>query len=69
MKKKVNIFIAAILICSCSDVKEVDTSVYLDASQSVENRVDALLSQMTLSEKIGQMDMVAIWDRDRIVKQ
>ncbi len=34
---------------------EVDKSVYMDASQDVETRVEALLAQMTLEEKIGQM--------------
>lgn len=33
----------------------VDTAVYMDVSASVEDRVAALLSQMTLEEKIGQM--------------
>jgi len=33
----------------------VDTSVYLDSTKSVEERVAALLSQMTLEEKIAQM--------------
>ena len=33
----------------------VDASVYMDTSVSVEERVAALLSQMTLEEKIGQM--------------
>lgn len=34
---------------------EVDKSVYMDASQDVETRVEALLAQMTLEEKIAQM--------------
>lgn len=34
---------------------EVDKSVYMDATQDVEIRVEALLAQMTLEEKIGQM--------------
>ena len=33
----------------------VDKSVYMDASQDVETRVESLLAQMTLEEKIGQM--------------
>lgn len=32
-----------------------DTSVYMDASQDVEVRIEALLSQMTLEEKAAQM--------------
>ncbi len=35
--------------------EEVDRSVYMDASQDVEKRVEALLTQMTLEEKIAQM--------------
>lgn len=46
---------------------EVDTSVYLDPSRPVDERVEALLSQMTLDEKIGQMDMVSEWDQDSIL--
>ncbi len=34
---------------------EVDKSVYMDSGASVEDRVAALLAQMTLEEKIGQM--------------
>ncbi|WP_051226532.1 glycoside hydrolase family 3 N-terminal domain-containing protein [Butyrivibrio sp. MC2013] len=36
-------------------VSEADTSVYMDASQDIETRVAALLSQMTVEEKAGQM--------------
>lgn len=34
---------------------EVDKSVYMDASQDVETRIEALLAQMTLEEKVAQM--------------
>ena len=37
------------------EVSEPDKSVYMDPTQEVETRVEALLSQMTLEEKIGQM--------------
>ena len=43
---------AAIAAPSCSDNAD---PVYKDASQSVERRVDDLLSRMTLEEKVGQM--------------
>lgn len=33
----------------------IDKSIYMDADRNVEERVEALLSQMTLEEKIGQM--------------
>lgn len=35
---------------------------YKDASLPVEKRVASLMKQMTLDEKIAQMDMFAIWD-------
>ncbi len=63
------LLVSAGVLCGCSDKGAVDTSVYLDASQPTEKRVEALLSQMTLKEKIGQMDMVAIWGQDKIVKE
>ena len=34
---------------------EVDKSVYMDASKDVETRIEALLAQMTLEEKLAQM--------------
>ncbi|MCR5755904.1 MAG: glycoside hydrolase family 3 C-terminal domain-containing protein [Acetatifactor sp.] len=37
------------------DVAEVDKSVYMDSSKSVEERVESLLAQMTLREKAAQM--------------
>ena len=40
----------------------------MDPSRPVEERVEALLEQMTLEEKIGQMDMVSEWDQDSIMK-
>ena len=33
----------------------VDKGVYMDSARSVEERVSALLSQMTLEEKVAQM--------------
>lgn len=61
--------LAASMASGCARTGEVDTSVYMDASQPVEKRVEALLSQMTLEEKIGQMDMVAIWSKQKIEEQ
>ena len=54
--------------CSPSSTQEADTSVYMDPTRPVEERVEALLSQMTLPEKIGQMEMVTVWDKDSILK-
>src|SRR5450759_1768651 len=36
--------------------------VYLDAKQSINNRVEDLLSRMTLEEKIGQMNMPCVYE-------
>ena len=38
-----------------SPLPPADTGVYLDSTKSVEERVAALLDQMTLEEKIAQM--------------
>ncbi len=47
------------LIGSTADENKVDTSVYMDATRPVQERVEALLEQMTLEEKIGQMEMIS----------
>ena len=46
------LIIAASILYGCTGNGEPDTSVYMDASQPTEKRVEALLSQMTLEEKI-----------------
>lgn len=38
-----------------SKLEEIDKSIYMDSSKSVEERIEALLVQMTLEEKIAQM--------------
>lgn len=60
--------IASLSFNSCTSEKTIDTSVYMDINRPVEERVEALLKQMTLTEKIGQMDMVSEWDKDAIIK-
>lgn len=65
------LFGTALFLTGCtSDPGSVppDTSVYLDPSRPVGERVEALLSQMTTAEKIGQMDMVSEWDRDAVFR-
>lgn len=57
-----------LLFTHCTSKKEIDTTVYLDANRSVEERAEALLKQMTLDEKIGQMDMVSEWDMEAVIK-
>lgn len=69
MKTKTpGIFIGILFLTGCQNLKEVDTTVYMDPSRPVEERVEALLEQMTLEEKIGQMDIVSEWDQDSIMK-
>lgn len=69
MKTKTpGIFIGILFFTGCQNLKEVDTTVYMDPIRPVEERVEALLEQMTLEEKIGQMDMVSEWDQDSIMK-
>ena len=61
--KKLILYTLILFLMSCRSTQEVDTSVYMDAKQPVDKRVEALLAQMTLEEKVGQMDMVTVWDR------
>lgn len=69
MKNVISIIIVCLFILvGCKTDQNIDTSVYMDSTRSVEERVEALLSQMTLEEKIGQMDMVCEWDMDSIFK-
>ncbi len=67
MKKLILCTLIPFLI-SCQPTQSVDTSIYMDAKLPVDKRVEALLGQMTLKEKIGQMDMVTVWDREAIFK-
>lgn len=39
-------------------VPDYEPGLYLDSSKGIEERVDSLLAQMTLKEKIGQMALV-----------
>ncbi len=39
-----------------------DSPLYLDPAQPIEKRVEDLLSRMTLSEKIGQMNMPCVYE-------
>ena len=66
--KKLILYTLILLLMSCRSTQEVDTSVYMDAKQPVDKRVEALLAQMTLEEKVGQMDMVTVWDKEAIFK-
>lgn len=68
MKKLILYTFISVFSLSCQSAKKVDTSIYQNAEQPVEKRVEALLKQMTLEEKIGQMEMVTVWDREAILK-
>lgn len=54
------------LLTACHSYETVNTSVYMESSRPTKERVEALLRQMTLDEKIGQMDMVSEWDEQAI---
>lgn len=49
--KKLILYTLILLLMSCRSTQEVDTSVYMDAKQPVDKRVEALLAQMTLDGK------------------
>ena len=67
MRKKLSVIVSLILAVTLSGTvsasaqgtetagSEVDKSVYIDAEQDIETRIDALLEQMTLEEKAAQM--------------
>ena len=38
-----------------------DKPLYLDPSQTIDKRVEDLLSRMTLEEKVGQMNMPCVY--------
>lgn len=50
---------SGLLLSNCE--KSVPAVDYLDASAPVEARVESLLKQMTLEEKVAQMDMFGLW--------
>jgi beta-glucosidase len=52
--KKTFILILILHSAAFSDAQQL---IYLDPSQSIQQRIDDLLGQMTLEEKIGQMNM------------
>lgn len=70
MYVRVLIFLSyTIILCiSCNRPTVLDTSIYMDPSRPLDERVEALLSQMTLEEKIGQMDMVSEWDQNKVME-
>jgi beta-glucosidase len=55
MKKILSFFISFIMIFSLFGCLEPANEAYLDCSLSIDERIDILLRQMTLDEKVGQM--------------
>ena len=57
--KKLTIALLSIgFITSCNKIDKVKgnpTPIYLDASETIENRVNDLMARMTLEEKVYQM--------------
>ena len=52
-----NLFLASLLLASFSCAEQKPSTV--GSTSDVERRVEKLLSQMTLAEKIGQMNQVS----------
>ena len=70
MRKKVLILGLCLLgvTHSLSSKDKKSIPLYKDAKAPIEKRIDDLISRMTLEEKIGQMDMVTVWDKEAIFK-
>ena len=54
----VSIMVLAILTCAEPPTENGDEMIYTDPTRPIEERVEDLLSRMTLAEKIGQMTLV-----------
>ena len=65
MRKKVLILGLCLLgvTHSLSSKDKKSIPLYKDAKAPIEKRIDDLISRMTLEEKVGQMDMVTVWDK------
>jgi beta-glucosidase len=62
MKKILLCISLAIFLCIIGAEAQVQNSSYKDSSVPVEQRIENLLSIMSLEEKIAQMDLWAMWD-------
>jgi beta-glucosidase len=61
MRRVIGVFLTLVLISACGRADSLETpssTPAIEANQSVSQRVDQLLAQMTLDEKIGQMTQV-----------
>ena len=64
--KPIKLIITALIsVCigGCSSQKE------LQADAAIENKVDSLLNQMTLEEKLGQMNQLSPWNFEDLAKR
>ena len=63
MQRRTSFLILGLLIGSLSAFAQSSSSlhIYLDPSQPIERRVDDLLGRMTLKEKVGQLNLPAVY--------
>ncbi|MCH8557507.1 MAG: glycoside hydrolase family 3 C-terminal domain-containing protein [Balneolia bacterium] len=54
------ILVTALLFAACSQPQDDDSPLYLDPNASIDDRVEDLLSRMTIEEKVGQMNQLDI---------
>lgn len=59
-------------LCAClvanSALYAVDADTYKDKTASVEDRVESLMKQMTLEEKVAQLEMFGVWNEKEFQK-
>ncbi len=64
MKRSTTIASLCLLFASCSSDHNIE--LYKDPTQPTERRVESLLSQMTLEEKLDQLDMLVLGKSDNM---
>lgn len=59
-------------LCAClvanSALYAVDSDTYKDKTASAEDRVESLMKQMTLAEKVAQLEMFGVWNEKEFQK-
>ncbi len=63
-KKILTFFLSSLILLVMATAVQSDDEIYLDPNQSIDKRVEDLLSRMTLEEKIGQINMPCVYLRD-----